>query len=235
VRQAMAIVHMPEAIAGLVAMMAEGPDEAQQHAAGAIAHLAVNEDAESIIVHSGGVLGALAFLLAAGKEGAKEEAAAALESLSYSAESAALVAKTEGVIPGLVQLLHTSKGKAIENGIGALQNLAVMADCRLDIAAAPRALVSIANVLWGGSPKAQVRSIQSQRLRLRACSVRVTLLCFGACRKARPPLLAISRCTAKFAQWSVILMALSTGWSLCSWMVRKRASLMLLLHWETLP
>lgn len=152
----MSIVHMPEAISGLVGIILEGTDEARQHAAGAIAHLAVNEEAESIIARSDGVVNALASLLLTGSEGAKEEAAAALENLSYSADSAMLVAQTETVIAGLAMLLHTAKGKGIEKAIGTMQNLAVMADCRVEIASAPRALVGISNVLWSGSPRVQV-------------------------------------------------------------------------------
>ena len=149
---------MPGAISGLVSMMFEGKDEAKQHAAGALAHLAVNEEAESMIVHSEGVLDALVSLLSTGSEGSREEAAAALENISFSEESAIKIARTDGAIHGLAMLLHTGKGKALENAIGALQNLVVMAYfCHKDIASAPGAISGITNVLWSGSPKAQVR------------------------------------------------------------------------------
>jgi hypothetical protein len=65
----MSIVQMPEALSGLVSMILEGSDEAKQHAAGALAHLAVNDEAESIIARSDGVLDALALLLSIGNEG----------------------------------------------------------------------------------------------------------------------------------------------------------------------
>lgn len=152
-------IAKPDGLQGLISVIRDGCNKAQEHAASALWHLAFDSEIQHRIAYADGISALVGMLEESSLRGAELSAVTIVRLAQGNAAVATMVAEEGGIMP-LVKLLHTESGAATQ-AAATLAELALVAKNRDPIANASGIdpLINLLGSRMVGTPETAARAL----------------------------------------------------------------------------